>query len=294
MTDRRTIRLATRPSPLARRQADLAASALRRADLELTVEIVAIRSEADVRAAVPLRQFGDRAAFVARVEQAVLAGEADVAVHSLKDVPIDPSPGLRLAAFLPREDPRDVLVSGGPGLHELPHEARVATGSPRRVAQLRHARPDLTFTGIRGNVDTRLAKLESGAVDALVLAAAGLNRLERADVITEYLDPHMCTPAPGQGIVVLQCRQDDALEGLIDKASDGDASRAAAVERGLGQAVGAGCSTPFGALATISGDDLTLVAALERPDGSLRRCVEIGETARWEEVVARAARSLTD
>ncbi len=205
------VRLATRQSALALAQTRLVADALRRAWPGLEVELVPVVTEGDRRRDVATTELGGKGVFTAAVQQAVLDGSADLAVHSAKDLPALQTPGLVLAAVPERADPRDVLVAREPvsGLDDLAPGASVGTGSPRRVALLRWLRPDLEVRPIRGNVDTRLRKARSGDVDAVVLAAAGLGRLGLGDELTAPLDPELFTPAPGQGSLAVEAREDD-------------------------------------------------------------------------------------
>ena len=259
-----SLRLATRGSRLARAQSDLAADALRAADPALDIEYVLVRTEGDADRTSPLHQIGGRGVFVRAVELALLDGRADIAMHSLKDVPTAPVEGLTLAAIMTRGDPRDVLVaSGGRRLAELPAGARVGTSSVRRRLLLQVLRPDIDIVEIRGNVDTRLGKVASGEYDAVVLAAAGLDRLGRLGEATQIFDALEFLPSPGQGAIAVQCREDDTdtIERLL--AIDDAGTRAAVeAERGFLAELGAGCSLPVGAYAQIDGDLVALRAML--------------------------------
>ena len=261
------IRVATRASALARTQSSTIADALAAATGR-PVELVTISTEGD-RSAAPIDTFGTTGVFVAAVRRAVLDGVADIAVHSMKDLPTAPEPGLRLAAVPPREDPRDALC--GATLAELPPGARVGTGSPRRQAQLLALRPDLEVVPLRGNVDTRLSRVADGHLAAVVLAAAGLHRLGRADAIAQYLDPGSCTPAPAQGALAVECRDDlrdtELLAALADL-DDADTRAAVVAERSLLRALEAGCTAPVGALADVSGSEITLQAVAADPRGT--------------------------
>ena len=243
------IRLATRGSRLALAQSGMIADALRRLGAE--VELVTVRTAGDVSTA-SLSSLGGAGVFAAAVREAVLGGDCDLAVHSLKDVPTTPCPGLVLAAVPEREDPRDALCArDGLGLWALPRGARVGTGSPRRAAQLRALRDDLEIVDIRGNVDTRLGRVGTD-LDAVVLAAAGLNRLGRADAITELFEPDVLLPAPAQGALALECRSDDTeLVALLARLDHAPTRIAVEAERELMRLVEAGCAAPFGALAEI-------------------------------------------
>ena len=259
-----SLRLATRGSQLSIAQSDLAAAALRAADPSLDVEYVLVRTEGDIDRTSPLHTIGGRGVFVRAIEQALLDGRADIAMHSLKDVPTAPVEGLTLAAILTRGDPRDVLVaSEGRRLAELPAGARVGTGSVRRKLLLHLLRPDLDIVEIRGNVDTRMAKVASGEYDAVVVAAAGLDRLGRLDEATQVFEALEFLPSPGQGAIAVQCREDDAatVERLL--AVDDPATRAAVeAERGFLAELGAGCTLPVGAFAQVDGDLIAVRAML--------------------------------
>jgi hydroxymethylbilane synthase len=262
------IRIGTRGSALARAQTALVAAALEGAGRRC--EVVIVETEGDRRA--PDTAWGE-GAFVAAIEQALLDGRVDVAIHSAKDVPTDEHPDLTIAAFLPRADARDVLVvrRGDPArrLDDLPPGARLGTDSPRRTGFIRARRPDLVVHPLHGNVDTRLRRLDEGETDALVLAAAGLERLGRGDRIAERLDPEFLPPAPGQGAIAVQVRAADPRTASAVAALDDPATRAAVTaERAFLSASGGGCRAPIGALARIEGDELVLHGGYTRPDGS--------------------------
>ena len=269
-----TIRLATRGSLLARTQSGHVADALRALSGQ-DVEIVLVRSHGDADQSTPLASFGGVGVFVAAVREAVLRGEADIAVHSLKDLPTEPAPGLVVAAIPVRQDPRDVLVTrDGLTVMTLPVGARVGTGSPRRAAQLLGLRPDLEVVAVRGNVDTRLRAVSDGGLDAVVLAHAGLARLGRLDAVTEVLEPDQMLPAPGQGALAGECRDVDVDAALLDalRSLDDDATRVAVTaERSLLATLEAGCSAPVGAYATVTraGDEVLvhLTATIVSLDG---------------------------
>lgn len=274
MTNRSTAsRLGTRASELALTQsttlARLIEAAARRAGRPRAVDLVRLTTRGDVDR-TPLSKLGGTGVFVARLREALLAGEIDLAVHSCKDLPSAEVPGLVIAALPEREDVRDALCSrGGLALADLPEGARVGTGSPRRAAQILRARPDLEIVDIRGNVPTRLARLEDD-LDAVVLAAAGLHRLGLADRIREYLRPEILLPAAAQGALAVECRADAAPELLeILGALDDPATRlAVTAERVLMNALGAGCAAPVGAWARTEGEDLLLEANVVATDGS--------------------------
>ncbi len=260
----RTLRLATRGSQLALWQANHIAGLLRAADPALTVELVEISTTGDRVLSQPLRDMGGLGVFTREVQVAVLDGRADLAVHSLKDLPTESAPGLCLGGVPSREITADALVlpgswAGPPTLDALPPGARIGTGSPRRQAQLLYARPDLSCQEIRGNVETRLRKLDDGEYDALVLASAGLIRLGLAARISARLSPPLMYPAVSQGAIGLECRADDAATQVaLERISDRAAWSAALAERALLRALRAGCHAPVGAHVTTTGAELRL------------------------------------
>jgi hydroxymethylbilane synthase len=247
------LRLATRASALARTQSETVAAALATASGREVV-LVEVSTQGDRDRTTPLAELGGVGVFVSAVREAVLAGDADLAVHSLKDLPTADPEGLALGAVPTREDPRDVLVArDGATVASLPPGARVGTGSPRRAAMLRALRPDLDVVAVRGNVDTRLRAVTDGSLDAVVLARAGLARLDRLDAVTEVLEPDQMLPAPGQGALAVECRDDDvALLDALGPLDDPDTRAAVVAERALLAALEAGCSAPVGALATVT------------------------------------------
>lgn len=254
MTATRTLRVGTRGSALARRQTGLVVSALGG-----PAEIVPIITEGD-RSSASMAQMGGTGVFVSALRTALLAGEIDVAVHSYKDLPTAAADGVVIAAVPPREDPRDALVArDGLTLGELPAGARVGTGSPRRAAQLRALGLGLEIVGLRGNVDTRLGKVATGELDAVVLAYAGLRRLDRDAEVTEVLDPIQMLPAPAQGALAVECRASDAdaIE-LLAALNSPDTATAVTAERAVLIALEAGCSAPVGALADVVDGDAGL------------------------------------
>jgi hydroxymethylbilane synthase len=292
--------IGTRPSRLALAQTDLVTEALRMAHgHRVTVEVRNRSTEGDrsQQSGMPLQAMAGRGVFVKDLEAMLLDGSADCLVHSLKDVTTDLAPGLALVAIPEREDPRDVLVSrGGQAFWALPAGARVATSSPRRVAQLAARRPDLRFVPIRGNVDTRLRKVDEAEVDAVVLAAAGLRRLGLEGRITEFLSPDVCMPDPGQGALALEARLGDtAVAELLRPLDHPPTSIAVKAERALLHALGGGCSLPVGALAHVEGATLTLQAVVCSPSGdrSLRRAAS-GPVADAEALGAGLANALLE
>jgi len=281
------IRLATRGSRLALAQSGLVADALRA--LGADVHLVRVQTLGDLSDA-PLSSMGGVGVFVNAVQEAVLSGDCDLAVHSMKDLPTTSAEGLTIAAIPAREDPRDALCArDGLTLHGLPGAASVGTGSPRRAAQLSALRPDLRIVDIRGNVETRLGRIGVD-LDAVVLAVAGLNRIARSDAITEILDPDVLVPAPAQGALAVECRTDDhALRDLLGHL-DHPATRAAVeAERAVMRLVEAGCSAPFGASARLDGDQLAVTARLAGAAGM--RTATLAGPAREAE---RLTRSLAD
>lgn len=259
------LRLGTRRSPLAMAQAGGVAATL----IALTgrdVELVEVTTRGDVDPGA-IAQIGGTGVFVSALRDALLNGEVDLAVHSLKDLPTAAAEGLSLAAVPAREDPRDVLCSpAGLTLGELPTGARVGTGSPRRTAQLLALGLGLEVVPLRGNVDTRLKKAIDGEVDAVVLARAGLARLDRLDAVSEVIDPLQMLPAPGQGALAIECR---AGEEAAYAAIEDPATRACVLaERALLAALEAGCTAPVGALCDLADDELYLRAVACAPDGS--------------------------
>jgi hydroxymethylbilane synthase len=267
-----TLRLGTRASELARTQSQAVADAITAAT-GAPVELVPIVTEGD-RSSAAIAQLGGTGVFVAALRDALLAGEVDLAVHSYKDLPTAPEPGLTIAAVPRREDPRDVLVArDGLTLGELPAGSRIGTGAPRRVAQLRALGLGLEIVPIRGNVDTRMGRVAPGDLDAVVLARAGLSRLGRLDAITETLDPLQVLPAPAQGALAVECRTSDArTRELLGRLEDGFARACVLAERSTLATLEAGCSAPVAAYAEVAegdrGPELFLRASVTAIDGS--------------------------
>ncbi len=264
------LRIGTRASALALWQADRVAELVRRQRGAPAVEIVHLHTEGDRRTDVPLWQTGGRAFFTREIDRAVLAGEVDIAVHSLKDLPTALEPGLELAAVLEREDPRDALIArSGACLEDLPAGARVGTSSLRRRAFLARARRDLAPSELRGNVPTRIERLAQGRYDAIILAAAGLKRLGLERHITAYLPPEQFTPAVSQGAIGVVSRAGDAHAARWLGALDHFPTRLATLaERTLLRRVEGGCQVPLGALGSVAQDRLSLVASVCALDGS--------------------------
>lgn len=250
------LRLGTRRSALATTQSGWVADCLRARGQE--VELVEVVTEGDVNYA-PLTQIGGTGVFASALRAALRAGEVDFAVHSLKDLPVAPEPGLIIAAIPEREDPRDVLVGrDGRTLAELSEGSVVGTGSPRRAAQLRCARPDLRIEEIRGNVERRIRQVTEGPLDAVILAGAGLRRLGRVADITEYIDLDVMLPAAGQGALAVECREaDERLRDVLSALDDTTTRAAVTAERALLGYLEAGCTAPIGAFAAV-GDQIDL------------------------------------
>jgi hydroxymethylbilane synthase len=254
----RPLRIGTRGSKLARWQSDWVAAELHK--LGAHVEIVEIATQGDVQQQGPVASLGIQGLFTKEIQAAVLSGQVDVAVHSLKDLPTQQVAGLALAATPPREDPSDALVTNDvDSLEALPQGARVGTGSLRRRAQLLHLRPDLSILGIRGNVDTRLRKLDEGEYDAIVLAAAGLRRLGWGKRITALLEPPQMLPAPGQGSLAIECREGDTeIIALVGQLDDPPTRLGVTAERIVLADLHGGCSAPIAAWGRVAGGRLLL------------------------------------
>ena len=251
-----TLRIATRGSELALWQARHVASLLSAVDPDLAIELVVVRTTGDRRLDVPIWELGGKGVFVAEVRTAVLHGDADLAVHSAKDLPAVPLDGLVLAAVPERADPRDALV--GSTLDGLAPGALVATGSVRRRAQLAWLRPDLRFCGVRGNIATRLGKVGTEGIDAVVVAAAALARLGLSAQADEVLDPSVLLPQVGQGALAVECRSgDDAVRMLLAAIEHAPTRRAVDAERAFLAELGGDCDLPAGAYATVTGATVT-------------------------------------
>lgn len=269
-TEGRAIRIGTRGSDLARWQADHVAGRLRALPGEPTVELEFIQTEGDKILDVALSRLPGKAFFTKELEQAILDERVDLAVHSMKDVETRMPDGLVLGAVLQREDPRDVLIArDGVRLDGLPHGATIGTSSLRRAAFLQRWRPDLRIKDLRGNVPTRIDKLDAGEYDAIVLAAAGVKRLGREDRITDYFTADILPPAVSQGAIAVQLREGDDRVGAFVAALEHAPTRAATrAERALLRTVEGGCQIPVGAHATVAGETLHLAAAICSLDGT--------------------------
>lgn len=266
----RTLKIATRKSPLALWQANFVKDRLEALYPELQVELVPMSTQGDKILDTPLAKVGGKGLFVKELETAMLEGRADIAVHSMKDVPVEFPEGLGLHTICEREDPRDAFVSNRFGqIDELPQGAVVGTSSLRRQCQLRAARPDLVIRDLRGNVNTRLAKLDAGEYDAIILAAAGLKRLEMAHRITAFIEPEQSLPANGQGAVGIECRLDDhELHALLAPLEHPETRIRVLTERAMNRALQGGCQVPIGAYALVQGEEVWLRGLVGRPDGS--------------------------
>lgn len=265
----RTLALGTRPSQLARWQTGYVAGLLESTLPGLKTRMVLITTEGDRVLDKPLPEIGGKGLFTAELERALHAGEIDLVVHSLKDLPVETAPGLSVAAIPQRADARDVLISAkGWSLDSLPTGAKVGTSSLRRSAQLLSARPDLTLLPLRGNVDTRIRKAMQGDYDAIVLAAAGVLRLGLEGHVTQFLPFEQMLPAPGQGALAVQCRADDReLRDLLAKIDDAGTRAAVEAERAFLSGLGGGCSAPVAAYAVRSGDAIILTGLAASADG---------------------------
>lgn len=287
MTQR--IRIATRESALAMWQAEFVKAELEKHHPELLVELLPMKSKGDKILDVPLAKVGGKGLFIKELEQAMLADEADIAVHSMKDVPMEFPQGLQLAIICEREDPRDAFVSNHfSTLDELPQGAVVGTSSLRRECQLKMHRPDLQVKFLRGNVNTRLRKLDDGEYDAIILASAGLLRLEMPERIKQFIAPEVILPAAGQGAVGIECRAGDqaVLDLLAPLAHQATTIRLTA-ERAYNKRLNGGCQVPIGGFAELDGEQLTLrglVASIDgkqkfynQVEGNIAQATELGE-----------------
>lgn len=261
------LRIGSRGSQLALWQANHIAALLR--DRGHSVEIEIIKTTGDRLQEVTFAQVGSKGMFTKEIEEALADGRVDLAVHSLKDLPVESAPGLCIGAVSPRADARDVLISANQqNLETLPLGARVGTSSLRREAQLKAIRPDLTILPLRGNVDTRIRKAMQGEYDAIILAAAGVERLDLAQYITEYLPFEVLLPAPGQGALAIQCRADDVeLQALLAPVHDAQTYRAVTAERAFLSGLGGGCSAPVAAFAQASVTSVELQGLVASTDG---------------------------
>ena len=290
-----SIRIATRKSPLAMWQAEHVTARLKALHPGLTVEIIGMTTKGDQLLDSPLSKVGGKGLFVKELEQGMLAGEADIAVHSMKDVPVEFPEGLHLAVIMERENPYDAFVSNTyANLAELPEGACVGTSSLRRQCQLADRRPDLRIEPLRGNVNTRLAKLDAGEYDAIILAAAGLIRLGFEARIRDCIDPVDSLPAIGQGAIGIECRVDDErVHQLIAPLADRDTTDRVLAERAMNARLNGGCQVPIGGHAVLDGDQLILKGLVGTTDGTrILRAEASGPRAEAEAIGVRVADDL--
>jgi hydroxymethylbilane synthase len=270
------IAIGTRGSKLALWQAEWTRDALTKQYPDLQIDLIKIKTTGDKITDVPLAQVGGKGLFVKEIEEALLRREIDLAVHSMKDVPTEFPPGLHLAVICRREDPRDAFVSRLNGktfafqtFRDLPNNAKVGTSSLRRACQLLHVQPDLKIEQLRGNLDTRLRKLDEGQYDAIILACAGLERLGLEGLITEVLEPPLWLPAATQGTIGIQCRSgDEEVMQLIEPLRDPDAMLRTRAERLVAAALQGSCQVPLAVFAIREGDLLRISSLIGMPDGS--------------------------
>lgn len=289
-----TIRIGSRGSALALAQSRWVKERLEARYPDRRCEIVVIKTEGDRMREIPAEGISAKGLFVKEIEEALLRGEVDLAVHSMKDMPAESVPGLVSAAIPEREDPRDALVTArAERLSELPNGAPIGTGSPRRRAQILHARRDLRVVPIRGNVDTRLRKLDEGLVSGLVLALAGLRRIGREERVAEVLDDETCLSAVGQGALCVQTRAGDALESEVGFLHHAESAAEVRAERAFLARLGGGCRVPIAARARVRDGHCRLVGLVSDPDGIRIFRGEIsGEASRGEELGAALAERL--
>jgi hydroxymethylbilane synthase len=291
------LRIGTRGSTLALAQAHWVKAQIAARHRDAEVELVVIKTSGDRFVDAALQTIGGKGVFTKEIEEALLRNELDLAVHSMKDLPTELAPGLCIAAVPRREDPRDVLVSrDNLPLERLSAGARIGTGSLRRRAQLLRFRPDLTMVAIRGNIDTRLKKLDGGEVDALVMAAAGLKRIGRQQRITEFIAEHICVSAVAQGALALESRSDGVRRDEIAFLHDAVTFAEVTAERSLLRRLGGGCHVPVGARASVAGDQLRMTAVVADPNADSLYRREISGPAASAEQLGRdlAERLLRD
>lgn len=294
MKSAKRIVVGSRGSKLAIIQSQLVMSELAKTHPHLQFELLPVTTTGDRRKHAPLEELGGVGVFVKELEDALSAGRVDLAVHSLKDMPTETPEGFRLAAVTERADPRDALVSSSGKLAELPPGARIGTGSQRRAVQLLAQRPDLDVRPLRGNVDTRLSKVSSGELDAIVLAAAGLVRLGLENTITEYLPPEVFVPAVGQGALAIEIRaRDDETAELVGHVNHEATWLGVTSERAFLKSLGGGCRVPIGALATVEGTRLHLLGMVANPvQGDILRAEVEGKALAPEEAGTELAQKM--
>ncbi len=294
LTDK-IIRIATRKSPLALWQAEHVAQRLREAFPGLQTELVKMTTKGDKILDAPLAKVGGKGLFVKELEQGMLEGVADIAVHSMKDVPVEFPEGLHLSAILTREDPTDAFVSSRYAtLNDLPADAKIGTSSLRRQCQIKEKFPEAEILSLRGNVNTRLAKLDAGGFDAIILASAGLIRLGMGHRITERLDPASSLPAIGQGAIGIESRTDDqTINELLKALHDRETSICVSAERAMNARLNGGCQVPIAGFAELDGDRLYMRGLVGSPDGSvLYRADHSGSVEEAEAIGQSVAESL--
>jgi len=281
------IRIATRKSPLALWQAEHVAERLEKLFPQIKTELVKMVTKGDKILDAPLAKVGGKGLFVKELEQGMLEGSADIAVHSMKDVPVEFPEGLHLAAILKREDPTDAFVSNNyRSLEDLPDNAKIGTSSLRRQCQIKEKFPDMEILSLRGNVNTRLAKLDAGEYDAIILASAGLKRLGMGERITECLDADVMLPAIGQGAIGIECRADDnEINIFVQALHDEDTTIRVTAERAMNARLNGGCQVPIAGFAEIQGDQLLMRGLVGSPDGKiLYRAERQGSFAQAKEI----------
>jgi len=291
------LRIATRKSKLALWQAEFVKAELQKVHPELEVELVTFTTQGDKILDTPLAKIGGKGLFVKELEVAMLDGRADIAVHSMKDVPMEFPEGLGLAVICEREDPTDAFVSNHhKRFEDLPQGAHVGTSSLRRQCQLLAARPDLKVTSLRGNVQTRLGKLDNGDYDAIILASAGLIRLKLEDRIAQAINDDISLPAGGQGAVGIECRADDKItQALLAPLNHADTAYRVESERAMNKRLNGGCQVPIACYATLNGDTLNLrgLVGSENGDEIIRTQVS-GNVAQAEQLGIEAAENLLE
>ncbi len=281
------IRIATRKSPLALWQAEHVAERLERLFPQIKTELVKMVTKGDKILDAPLAKVGGKGLFVKELEQGMLEGSADIAVHSMKDVPVEFPEGLHLAAILKREDPTDAFVSNNyRSLEDLPDNAKIGTSSLRRQCQIKEKFPDVEILSLRGNVNTRLAKLDAGEYDAIILASAGLKRLGMGERITKCLDEGVMLPAIGQGAIGIECRADDnEINTFVQALHDEDTTIRVTAERAMNARLNGGCQVPIAGFSEIQGDQLLMRGLVGSPDGKiLYRAERQGSFAQAKEI----------
>ena len=264
------IRIATRKSPLAMWQAEEVARQLKLNHNDLEIEFIKMTTKGDKILDAPLAKVGGKGLFVKELEQGILNGEADIAVHSMKDVPMKFPPGLHLPIIMEREDPRDAFVSNSfSSLNDLPEDAKIGTSSLRRQLQIKAAMPNAEMLDLRGNVNSRLQKLDDGQYDAIILASAGLIRLGFEDRIRSHIEPEQSLPAIGQGAVGIECRENDQrILDLLAPLNHPHTHTRLAAERAMNQRLNGGCQVPIAGFALLEGNEIYLRGLVGRPDGS--------------------------